>query len=125
MTGYKIIEIPSSSDSLRPYESFIISTFLRDTREIGNWLARVDKEAFYKNYGALIKNSLDNPGGIVRMAILSDEPDTALGWSLCFGDTLLFIHVKKEFRKIGIGTDLMPPNLKRKHKKGVLLNDRH
>lgn len=120
MTGYKIITLSTGPTQIEQYEAFIISTFLRAIRDSSRFIRKIDPKKYYFNYSNLIKNTLDNIGGEVRVAVLSDEVDTALGWSLSFGDTLLFMFVKKDYRNIGIGNSLLPPGVKRKQRKGTL-----
>lgn len=119
MSGYKVINMPTGSDDIEQYEGFIISSFLRSLRDQSPWMQSIDQKQYFKTYGDIIKNTLDNSGGDVRIAVLADEPDTAVGWSLSFGKTLLYVYVKKYMRKNGIGSSLMPEEL-RKQQKGAI-----
>ena len=45
---------------------------------------------------------------MVRVAVISDAPDVALGWSLIEGDILHYVFVQADQRNRGIGRSLIP-----------------
>lgn len=47
---------------------------------------------------------------MVALAVLTDDTDVVLGWSVYEGSILHFVFVKRDARKQGIGTELIPKN---------------
>jgi hypothetical protein len=62
-----------------------------------------DADAFYKDLSQKIATLLKVPGTQVKIACLSDDPDMLLGWSVMNGDLLVFVYVKIDYRRKGIG----------------------
>lgn len=74
----------------------------------GNFFFRqVDDAAFFKNYNAFIGVLMERPKAVIRLAVLTDEPDTVLGWCLKDGETLHYVWVDKIQRKQGIAKELV------------------
>lgn len=46
------------------------------------------------------------------VAVAAEDPDTILGWSLSRGDHLHYVYVKQAFRRLGIGSLLVPTGMK-------------
>jgi GNAT superfamily N-acetyltransferase len=94
------------------YVSLIFSKWLRSLR-FGNPLFKnIKSEAFYTQYHAYIENLLKKPDSIVRLAVLTDDPDVVLGFSVCREDVLDYVYVHKDHRNVGIAKSLMPKNRK-------------
>jgi GNAT superfamily N-acetyltransferase len=48
----------------------------------------------------------------VRLAVLSDDRDVVLGFSVSREDILDYVHVHKDMRKQGVATSLIPKDIK-------------
>lgn len=66
---------------------------------------------YFSRYEEYILNLLVRPRSIVRMAVLTDDRDVVLGWSLVEGQTLHYVHVQHDYRNQGIGRSIVPSNI--------------
>lgn len=89
--------------------SFIFATWLRGLRYGNRFFNEVDSEVFYKTYHKAIETILTLPTVTVKVACLKDEPDCILGYAVYAGSKLHWVHVKKEWRRIGVANSLLPP----------------
>ncbi len=107
---YSILVFPASQLP-EQYTAMIFSKWLRSLR-FGNTLFRsMDSDAYYRNYHVYIENLLKKPDSIVRLAVLSDDHDVVLGFSVSREDVLDYIHVHYDYRKIGVGSALVPEGI--------------
>jgi GNAT superfamily N-acetyltransferase len=95
-----------------PDTGFIYSTWLRGLRYGNSWFAETDREAYYKAYHKFIEDILARPAVFVTVACLKDDPETILGYSVHSSDKLHWVHVKKNWRGIGIAKSLIPDTVK-------------
>lgn len=78
----------------------------------GNDMFRlIDHVEYYKTYHQFVERILDHPTTVVRIAVLSDDHDVALGFSVSRGNVLDYVHVHKDYRRIGIGRSLVPAGI--------------
>jgi len=96
----------------KSYESLIFSTWLNSLRYGNEYFKLIEAEPYFKAYSAYITQILSRPNTRVRIAVLTDEPDTALGWAIDEGEVLHYIFVKKDLRRNGIGNALLSKNIK-------------
>jgi hypothetical protein len=114
VSSYKIVIMKGYDPLLDPYKDFIYSTFLRSLRYGNDWFKIIDSKSYHKAYQALITHILNRSNTEVRVALLSEDLDIALGWSIYEGKTLHYVYVKgsfkdqASFRQLGIGTALLP-----------------
>ena len=109
-SSYEVIQFYSSKLP-RNYIALLYSRWLRSFR-FGNPLYRkVSSHQYYKHYHAYIEKLLSKPDSITRLAVLSDDKDVALGFSVSREDVLDYIHVHTNNRHIGIGTALIPDGI--------------
>ena len=64
-----------------------------------------------REYHGFLEAKFAMPGTVIKVACLVEEPDVILGFSVSHGDTLDFVFVKPDWRRIGIGTDLVPSEI--------------
>lgn len=88
------------------YRNLILSKWLRSLKFGNDFFRLVDNDAYFREYQKYIKLILERPHTVVRLAVLTTEPDTCLGFSVSEQDALCFVWVHKDNRKIGIGTSL-------------------
>lgn len=104
--SYKGSELPVS------YEGLVYSRFLRGLR-YGNVLFRLmEPESYHFHYHTYLENVLKRKDTWVKLAVLSDDLDNVLGYSIQEGHTLHWVHVHKNNRKAGIATELVWPKTK-------------
>lgn len=108
--SYSIISYSSNMLPVQ-YTSLIFSKWLRSLR-FGNPLFKnIDSDEFYKQYHAYLERLLDKPGSTIKLAVLTDDHDVVLGFSVVREDVLDYIYVHKDQRNQGIAKSLMPSNI--------------
>ncbi len=104
---YSVIAYPAK-DLPNQYVSLIYSKWLRSLR-FGNPLFKnIQSDEFYTHYHSFLEKLLSKPDSIVRLAILTDDPDVVLGFSVSREDVLDYVHVHRHLRRTGIGGKLIP-----------------
>lgn len=103
-----IISFPSKKMP-KQYESLVYSRWLRSLRYGNPLFKKSNSDQYYKEYHKYLEVLLDKPDSIVRMAVLSDDHDVVIGFSVCREDVIDYIHVHGDHRKCGIGKQLLPP----------------
>jgi len=86
----------------------IFKDFKRSLRHSNEWFGLIDKKIYYKVYQSVIESLLSRPESAVRLAVLADDLDNCLGWSLSESKKLHYVYVKEDFRNIGIAKSLLP-----------------
>lgn len=110
VASYKIL----SFDSFIPeqYRSFVFSRWLHSLR-FGNDMFKLTKsDIYYDVYGKKIEQIIKRPKTKTRVAVLSEDQDTALGWSVEEPETLHYVFVKPEVRSLGIAKELVSKDIK-------------
>lgn len=106
-SSYSIIAYSASQLPIS-YEGFIKAKLKRSLRDGNDLYKMVDAKSYFDAYEFYINRLLSTPGAIIRLAVLTDSPDVALGWSLINGDILHYVFVQRDARNKGIGTALVP-----------------
>ncbi len=108
--GYRILSFRSHAP--KEYESFVYARWLNSLRYGNDMFRLMDAETYYAAYALYVEGVLKREDSRLRVAVLSDDEDTALGWSVDEGDVLHYVYVKPECRKAGIAKSLVPSNIK-------------
>lgn len=99
--SYKIIVIPGTHLK-GTFLHKVFATFLRSLR-LGNYYWKlIDKDSYFHNYHRYIEALLARPLVNVKFAVLSDEPDTILGWAVVEPGTVHYVWVDPLQRGAGI-----------------------
>jgi len=105
VSSYTIIQIPAAQIPPQ-YANLIRSKFLR-TLKFGNFFFRqIDSRTYFENYQRYIMILIQRPNSKIKLAVLTDEPDTVLGWCLIEDKTLHYVWVDNLQRKQGIAKAL-------------------
>lgn len=107
---YTIIEFKGSNLPIQ-YHPLVFSRWLRSLRFGNNNFRKIDSDVYYKVYHQFIEALLSKPDALVRLAVLSDDHDVVLGFSVSREDVLDYVHVQADYRKHGIGTALIPKGI--------------
>lgn len=107
---YSIISFPASKLP-ENFVPLVFSKWLRSLRFGNPLFKRVYTKDYYKNYHTYIENLLKKPDSIIRLAVLTDDQDVVLGFSVSREDVLDYIHVHNDYRRIGIARLLMPKDI--------------
>ncbi len=94
------------------YRPFILSKWLRSFRYGAPILKQVPSDIFYVFYGELIDKLLKKRDSFCRMAVLADDHDVILGFSVTRFQVLDYIYVHKDCRRQGIARSLLPGGIK-------------
>ena len=96
----------------KQYHALVYSKWLRSLRHGNDYFKLVDSDSYYKAYGAYIASILKRPEASVLLAVLTDDPDVCLGFSVREGEILHYVHVHRDQRGVGIGSLLMAGSIK-------------
>lgn len=91
---------------------FILETWLKGLRYSNSWFECIDQRAYFSTYLEIIKRILARPSVTTHIACLRDDPDVILGYSVTEPEILHWVFVKAAWRRIGIGSDLIPKDTK-------------
>ncbi len=106
----KIISF-SGTNLPKQYEALVFSKWLRSLRK-GNALFRyVDSHQYYSEYHDFIEKLLQKPDCIVKLAILSDDEDVVLGFSVSREHVLDYVYVQPEQRGQKLSEILIPKQI--------------
>lgn len=108
VASFRILIMAGTDPALEPYRALIFSRFLHSVRSGNNWFRKIDSHAFYPAYHKLLEQMLSRQGCVVRVAVLTDDPDVAVGWSIARPNILDYVFVKRDGRRQGIGRALLP-----------------
>lgn len=120
LASYKVIAFRGG---LLPeqYKGVVYSKWLRSLRYGNDYFKLIDAPAYYEAYHRYISNILKH--AVVRLAVLSDDADVVLGFSVTRGTILDYVHVLRirlkvptgisvvDYRGRGIGKSLVPDNI--------------
>ncbi len=90
------------------YIAFVLNKWLKSFRFGNDYIKLTDSDSYYHAYQKYIARILETPGTYVRLAVLSDDNDVALGFSVTTGPVLHYVYVGKDYRMQGIGKRLVP-----------------
>lgn len=106
-SSYSIISFPAEKlpDT---YRNYILTKWLRTLRHSNSFFRLTSADAYFKKYQPYIKSLLAKKDSVIRLAVLSDDYDVVLGFSVIEDSTLHYVFVQQEQRNKGIGTKLVP-----------------
>lgn len=110
----KCVIVKYPADALpEQYVNFILSAWKRSLREGNEYFKLAKYSAFFDAYNIYLNNILDDDRAVVRMALIDDSRDVALGFSVCRDSILDYVYVTKDngARRQGIGKLLVPNNI--------------
>jgi hypothetical protein len=110
LSTYSIITYNGSKIPIN-YINMIISKWLRTLRSGNDYFKLIHPESYYTRYEPYIKSVLIRPNTFVRLAVLSDERDTVLGFSIQEDLTLHYVWVHKYNRNQGIANSLVKTDI--------------
>lgn len=110
VASYRVIQFTGITLPAQ-YASMVYSKWLRSLRYGNDFFKLIEPDAYYSVYKRYIHNVLRKPDTSVRIAVLTDDADVALGFSIFQEPVLHYVHVHKDNRKLGIGRNLIPPGI--------------
>lgn len=108
--GLGVIEIRAYKRGELPeqYLNFVIDRWLKTYKKCNKMMSLVDPANYYHAYNAYIKSLLNRPTATVRIAMLSEDHDVLLGFSVSEGAMLHYVNVPLDYRSQGIARKLVP-----------------
>ncbi len=89
---------------------FIYSTWLRNYKHSSDFAKEIAPAVYYKFHQAAIERIIKR-GALVLMAVDNEAPDVIWGWAVVEktpeADIVHYLYVKKAFRGLGVGTELL------------------
>lgn len=108
--SYTVLAYPA--DTLpEAYYGLIFSKWLRSLRFGNDFFKLIDAESYYRAYHPLINRIIHRGDTIVYLAVLTDDHDVVLGFSVSRGKVLDYVYVDRFYRQLGIGRDLVPDGI--------------
>lgn len=93
------------------FRALILSRWKRSLRYGNDYFRLIQPNAYYRAYDAYLGRLLGDPRVAIRLAVLDEDPDVVLGFSVCRGSVLDYVHVHAHQRRLGIGRSLVPPGI--------------
>lgn len=109
MSSYKVLTF-AAHDLPVVYQNLVLSRWMRSLR-YGSILKLALPHLYYQNMTQRIQELMDAENADVNLAVLSDDQEIVLGFSVYNENVLHYVHVHKDHRKIGIGTKLIPKGI--------------
>lgn len=101
-----------SADTLpKEYQNLIYAFWLRSLRYGNEFFKKIDSKSYYDAYNNYIDNILDKPDCKIHLAVLTEDHDVVLGFSISRQYILDYVFVQKELRKNGIASKLIPKGI--------------
>ena len=111
MTSYDIISFKGNKLPFN-YINLIYARWLRSLRFGNDYFNLINSKDYYSSYQKQISFLLQQPETTIKLAVLSDDHDVVLGFSISRGDILDYVHVHKDQRRQGIAKSLIPKEIK-------------
>jgi len=92
------------------YKAMVFSKWLKSLRYGNDYFKLIESDSYFRAYHAFIEKLLSK--SVVRLAVLADNYDAVLGFSVRRGVILDYVHVHKDYRRSGIGTSLIGTDIK-------------
>ncbi len=89
------------------YEGLVFAKWLRTLRQGNSFFKLAEPASYYAHYQLYISKILNSPGAIVRLAVLTEDPDVVFGFSVSRGEILDYVYVHKDARRKHVGKSLV------------------
>lgn len=108
---YSVVSYPGANLPSR-YTALIFAKWLRSFLYGNKAMERkVSHGEYFQTYHKVIEDILKKPETVIRLAVLTDEPDVVLGFAVYRENVLDYLYVHRDQRQQGIGTTLIPSNI--------------
>lgn len=110
MTNLTMMNLIAIRDYVPSDENFVFSSALNGIYYGNTLFAKVKKVIFLNCYRKVIHSALEKPTTRVKIACIKDDPNEIKGYSILVDNerALMWVFVKKDWRKNGIGRALVP-----------------
>lgn len=95
------------------YKAVVRSRWIRTYRHCNDYMKLIYAPAYYSAYEVYVERILERPNVEVRIAVLQDDVDVVLGFSITeTPDILHYVEVKRIMRRNGIANALVPEKIR-------------
>lgn len=98
-------------DAVDNDRNFILATWLKGLRYGNDWFEAIDSKIYFEFYHKVIETILARPDTSAKVAVLKDDQDVILAYSVSSNNCLHWVFCKKEWRSIGIAKSLVSPEI--------------
>lgn len=109
-TTYSILSY-SASQLPKEYKGIIYAKWLKSLRYGNEFFKEIDPQSYYEIYHRHISNILEKPEAIVKIAVLTDDHDIVLGFSIYRTSILDYVYVQRDLRRQRIAVSLIPDSV--------------
>jgi len=99
------------TDDIPKSYNVVFAKWLRSFRQGNDYVKLASPAKYYEAYHIYIERILRSPKTTIRFAVLTEDRDVILGFSVFQSNILHYVHVQKEVRKQGIARSLIPPSI--------------
>lgn len=107
---YSVIRY-AANELPKTYTALIFSKWLQSLYHGNKAIKQIPRGIYFDKYHKYIENLLKKPDSIIRLAVLSDDHDVVLGFSVSREDVMDYIYVNVECRRVGIAKALFPKRI--------------
>lgn len=93
------------------YRNFVLARWKRSYRYGNDLIKLIDRDGYYTAYDAYMPQVLNRENTKVRLALLGEDLDVAIGFSIMENNILHYVYVQKDFRRNGLGRHLVPDKI--------------
>lgn len=105
--SYSIISCQGNELPTR-YQAVVFSKWLRSLRNGNELFKATSSNDYYTHYHQFIERLLQKPDSLVRFAVLTENHDIVLAFSVSREDVLDYLYVQPEQRGQKLSTQLIP-----------------
>lgn len=108
-----IVEVHKHEGKKLPvqYLNLVRSRWMRSYRRHNDFIKLIDAASYFGAYEPYVVGVLNRPTTIVRLAVLQEDRDVVLGFSVSQGSVLHYVDVPTPNRRQGIGKSLVPQEI--------------
>ena len=92
----------------KQYEGFVKSKWKKSLKRGNPYFRMQESKSYYEAYEAYITSIFHRAGTVLRVCVLSGNPDIAFGWSVLCGGVLHYVYVHPPYRGKGFARLLVP-----------------
>jgi hypothetical protein len=108
--AYKILAFPGHAIPDQ-YKGLVTSRWLRTLKYGSDVFKLAHPPSYWSVYPKYVQAILDRPNTYVQIAVLTDDPDVALGFIVRESETAHYLHTQKDVRRQGIASYLLTVGL--------------
>lgn len=105
-SSYKILSFPAK-ELPDQYKGLVYAKFLRSVKWDNEFFKLIDQDAYFNAYHLYLGSLLNRHNSVVKIAVLVDDPDVALGWALIEPHKVHYCWVNPGNRQIGVASSLL------------------